>query len=253
MEEWSNAAEFEAIAARAVNQGAVRTYEGVTSTNLSYSPITSSQLSDAIIQMSNLVPSGKIYLDSSTNRMFVSEQPASPIRTEAGATKAPGKQEKPMSERNTKAFEIVYADDRPNEVVKAQTVTEADGRLTFHGYVEGVDDYNGTTVVKSIKADSVDEYRVVPKPELDVKVEGKHVYRVNLADGTTKDVKADHVLFQAGSGDKPGRYSLVTNVRGADSRTEYIVPEDKVDSVERLSDGVTLVDNTQADAADASA
>ncbi len=153
-----------------------------------------------------------------------------------------------MSERNTKVFEVVYSDGK-TELIPAQSVSESEGRLTFSGYVDGVDEGYGSTVIKSVKADNVDSYRIVPKPEVDAKAEAKNTYRVNLVAGGPKDIKADLVLFQAGNGDKPGRYSLVTSVPRAENRTEFIIAEDQVESVERVEADGSLT-NLTSDAAD---
>lgn len=217
--------------------------------NAKVGSLTYSALTGMVVHTTESVPPGTMYVAPTSNQVFISNTTASQFRSTSAHESVAEKQEKPMSKKNTKAFEVTLVDG-PKETVLAQDVVEADGRIKFTGFVEGVDDSYGNTVVKSFRAEKVDEYRVVPKPELDAKAEGKNTYRVNLTDGSHKDVKADHVLFQAGSGDKAGRYSLVTAVKGSESRTEYIVPEDKVDSVERLSDtgeATVLVDN-KADA-----
>lgn len=239
MEDWITAAEFDAVVAKAMADRWVTTQDSVTS--MSSGP----RLTDMIVHTTASVPPGQMYLDKTTNQVFIGTDTASQIRFTAGTT--PEKQEKSMG-TNTKTYEVTYEDGQ-TELISAQSYSEVDGRLTFQGYVEGVDESYGSAVIKSVKADDVKAYRVVPKPETDQKVVGKNVYRVNLTDGTTKDVKADVVLFQGGSNDRPGRYSLVTQVRGADSRTEYIVPEDKVDSVERVeNDGTATTLPTPADA-----
>jgi hypothetical protein len=241
LEEWTTAAEFEAVVARAIKDKKVLIQDGVPSM-ASWSPLT-----DMAVHTSPSVPPGMMYVDKTTNQIFVGTDTASQIRFASGTT--PEKQEKPMSERNNKTFEVVYEDDS-SELIPAQTANEVEGRLTFTGFVEGVDESYGNTVIKSVRASDVKSYRVVPKPEVDQKVVGKNTYRVNLTDGTAKDVKADQVLFQGGSNDRPGRYSLVTGVRGSDSRSEYIVPEDKVSSVERVeNDGASTTLPTPADAA----
>lgn len=232
MESWSNAAEFEAVALKAVSKGLISTDSGTTS------------FTGVDVITSSSVPPGKLYMDVMNRRLFVGADTASQIRFDPGPSKAE-KQEQHMS-RNAKQYEVTLTDGSVQEIA-AQGVNETDGRVNFTGFVEGVDESYGNTVIKSFRSEKVDEYRVVPKPEVDAKAVGKNTYRVNLTDSKTKDVKADHVLFQAGTGDKPGRYSLVTSVRGGESRTEYIVGEDKVDSVERLSDdgeSTTVVDNT---------
>lgn len=250
MEPWSNAAEFEAVAARAVESNRVGTRDGVTS----FDPFNISvpSVMGVSVHTASSVPSGMVYMDVKNNRLIVGEDTARQIRFEPDPVPGAEKQEKHMSQRNNKVFEVVFEDGAPTELIPAQSVSETEGRISFLGFVEGVDDSYGSTTIRSIKADAVKSFRVVPKPETDAKTVGKNVYRVNHADGTSKDVHADHVLFQAGSGDKPGRYSLVTSVRGTDNRTEYIVPEDNVASVERVTeDGETTV--LVGDKADATA
>ncbi len=258
MEEWSNAAEFEAIVAKAVKGERITINSGVTSfsskpSDFTWAPSSSMgswpRLTDMAIHTSPSVPPGQFYLDTKTGNVFVGTDTASQIRFTAGTT--PEKQEKHMSV-NSKTFEVVY-EDGTSELIAAQSASEVDGRLTFLGYVEGVDEGYGNTVIKSVKAVNVASYRVVPKPETDAKVVGKSTYRVNFSDGSApKDVKADSVLFQAGSNDRPGRYSLVTSVRGAENRTEYIVPEDKVASIERVeNDGTSTTLPTPSDAVSA--
>lgn len=229
------------------------TRDGITSVNPRTESIkigfdsSARSFTGMVIHSTSSVPPGKMYIDVTSNRLFVGADTASQIRFHLDPA-GPEKQEKHMSSKNSKTFEITFADGS-TELVEAQEVSESNGRLRLTGFVEGVDDHYGQTLVKSFNLDKVDEYRTVPKPETDAKVVGKNTYRVNLVAGGAKDVKADHVLFQAGTGDKPGRYSLVTNVKGADSRTEYIVAEDKVDSVERVEADGALT-NLTSDAAD---
>lgn len=242
MEEWTTAAEFEAVVAKATGDRWVTTQGSVTSMN------PWPRLTDTIVHTSPSVPPGMMYVDKTANQIFVGTDTASQIRFTAGTT--PEKQEQHMSQKNGKTYEVTY-EDGTVELIPAQTANEVEGRLTFTGFVEGVDESYGNTVIKSVKADDVKAYRVVPKPETDKSVVGGNTYRVNLTGGDTKDVKADVVLFQAGANDRPGRYSLVTKVPGADSRTEYIVPEDKVESVERVeNDGTATTLPTPADAQD---
>lgn len=253
MEEWSSAAEFEAVARKAVESRTVTTVQGVTSVDARTGSIpgsiySSPPLLGMDVRVSPSVPSGTVYTDSTSNRLIVSSETASQFRYVTDPSRSE-KQEKPMSERNSKTFEVVYTDDK-TELIPAQSATESEGRLTFNGFVEGVDDSYGNTVIKSVKADDVKSYRVVPKPEVDAKAKAKNTYRVNLVAGGSKDVKADHVLFQAGSGEKPGRYSLVTAVPRSDNRTEFIIAEDKVESVERVEADGSLT-NLTSDVADA--
>jgi hypothetical protein len=241
LEEWTTAAEFESVVTKAMGDRWVTTQDSVTSMS------SGSRLTDMVIHTTASVPPGKMYVDRTSNQIFVGTDTASQIRFTAGIT--PEKQEKPMS-TNNKTFEVTYEDGKV-ELIPAQASNEVEGRLVFTGYVEGVDESYGNTVIKSVKADDVKTYRVVPKPEADQKLVGKSTYRVNLTDGTFKDVKADQVLFQAGGNDRPGRYSLVTGVRGADSRSEYIVSEDKVSSVERVeNDGASTTLPKPSDVAD---
>lgn len=236
MEEWTTAAEFEAVVAKATKERWVTNQGGVTSMN------PWPRLTDTAVITSPSVPPGMMYTDKTTGQIFVGTDTASQIRFTAGIT--PEKQEKPMS-TNGKTYEVTY-EDGTVELIAAQTANEVDGRLTFTGFVAGVDDSYGNTVIKSVKADNVRAYRVVPKPEVDQAAVGKNVYRVNLVSGGAKDVRADHVLFQQGTNDRPGRYSLVTSVPRSEARTEYIVAEDKVDSIERVTEDGTatkVVDN----------
>lgn len=248
MEEWSNAAEFEAIVSKAIQGRKVTTDGGVTSMAASPWTVTADSLLGMPIRNSQLVPDGTMYYSATSNQIVVSADTASQMRMTLHTEQ---KKESHVSNRNSKAFEVVT--DEGTETVLAQSVVETEGRIKFLGYVEGHADYSGSgsDVVKSFRDEDVKTYRLVPKPEQDAKTVGKNTYKVNLTGGDSKTVQADHVLFQESSGDKPGRYSLVTQQGNGSSRTEYLVGESKVESIERIeADGTaaTLVANDTQDA-----
>lgn len=145
---------------------------------------------------------------------------------------------------NSKTFEVTLVDSSFPQTVEAVGVEETSTRVRFVGRVEGV---SGNEVVVSYLNASVESYRMVPTPELDAKIVGKYLYQVNFSGGKTHNVQADavkHQTVEAGN----GRYVFITNM-GAhyDTRTEYVVPEADVTSIERIeletATATTVVNN----------
>lgn len=147
------------------------------------------------------------------------------------------KENQQVASSNSKAYKVVLTDGT-ERTVEANSVAEADGRLRFTGAVEGYEaDYNGNTVA-SFLSENVVEYGLVPVPEQDKT--GDNTYQVNLSQGGAKTVQADRVLYTKGSDKGLGQFTFVTKVRSGETRTEFLIGEDKVESIERLTDGTTI-------------
>lgn len=147
------------------------------------------------------------------------------------------KENQQVASTNGKAYKVVLTDGT-ERTVEANTVVEADGRLKFTGVVAGHEGNYQQDTVASFLSDSVVEYGVVPVSQ-EAKV-GDHAYQVNLSQGGTKTVQADRVLFTKGGDQGNGQFTFVTGTRNGEQRTEFLIGEDKVESIERLSDGVTV-------------
>lgn len=134
---------------------------------------------------------------------------------------------------NAKTYEITLTSGM-TETVEANSVEETSGRIKFVGHVEGISDGFTNDVIKSFRADLVETYRLVPRAEKNALVEGRTVYCFNQTDGTTKNVRADKIMHAAGTAEQPGRYSAVTTLDGNSTRTEFVIPENLVSSIERI-------------------
>lgn len=146
----------------------------------------------------------------------------------------PKAKENPQVASNSKAYKVTLTsgDERTIEATDAQ---EANGRLTFKGAVKGHDHSSYNDIVASFLSESVAEYGVIPVPE-EVKV-GENAYRVTFKDGTTEDIQADRILANKGNDKSPGQYTFVTGIRYGENRTEYLVGEDLVHSIKRVTSG----------------
>lgn len=137
----------------------------------------------------------------------------------------------------TKAYEVVLADST-SRIVEADDVEETSTRIQFLGPVVGYSDYSGKQeVVVSYREADVVSYRLVPVPEQDEQAEGKHLYRLSYNDGTSQEVRGDYVLHGAGGVDKPGRYTIVTAQKRGKERLEFIAPDSRVASIQRVTEG----------------
>lgn len=137
---------------------------------------------------------------------------------------------------NTKTFEVTLSTGEV-KTVSANEVQETANRVKFLGYVPG-HTHHGSEVVESFRSELVDSYRLVPVPEKNAKAEGANVYRFNFEGGQSKEVRGDYVTHTPGADGKPGRYSVVTRLRQSNDRTEYVVSEDGVADIERVTDVV---------------
>lgn len=141
---------------------------------------------------------------------------------------------------NTKAYEVVLSSGEV-KTIEANDVQLSNGRVSFVGTVEGHRNGYGDSseVVESFRSELVDSYRVVPVPERDGKTEGKNVYRFTFKDGSdAKDVKGDFVTHAEGGQGKPGRYTVATRLKNHNERTEFVVADEQVQNIERVTDTV---------------
>lgn len=138
---------------------------------------------------------------------------------------------------NKRAYEVVLTDG-DTQIVEANEVQETATRVKFVGHVPGHNDNSFDNVtIQSYRDSDVKSYRLVPLEERNDKAEGKHLYRVNFKTGKAKDVQGDYVKHSPGSNGLPGWYSIGTaqvNNNGNSGRTEFLVPEDQVLSIERV-------------------
>lgn len=148
--------------------------------------------------------------------------------------------EKPQVENvNSKAYKVVLVSESEPRIVLANDVSETNGRLKFVGSVEGQSNYSGCAdVVASFLSENVSEYGVVPVP--DVPTVGRNTYRITFTDATTVDVVADRVLYTQGTEKDNGQFTLVTNEVRHETRTEYVVGENLVKTISRVTDGDTV-------------
>lgn len=158
------------------------------------------------------------------------EQPARQISYDT-PTRA-GKQAR-MS--NDKTYEIHFANGDVG-TIQANSVEETGTRVRFLGNVEGATSSYNSDVIESLRAEIVDSYRLLPTAEKEARIEGQNVYRVNMVDGSHKDVRADLVMHAPGQ-EGAGRYTLATRLSVSNTRTEYVVPEGEVFSIERVVPG----------------
>lgn len=147
---------------------------------------------------------------------------------------------------STKAYKVVL-NDGTERTIEASEVQENGGRLKFLGTVTGHESHY-PDVVASFLSESVAEYGVIAVPN-EVKV-GENTYRLTYTKGGTEDIAADRVLYTKGSEKGTGQFTFVTGVRYGENRTEFLVGEDKVETIKRLSDGADVPAQTgPADAA----
>jgi hypothetical protein len=141
--------------------------------------------------------------------------------------------------KNTKAYEVVFSGG-DTKTIMASEVVETDVRVKFLGHVEGHPNYGDAhDVIESFLQQAVESYRLVPVPEENATAQGRDVFRINFKDGGHKDVRGDYVTFTTGGENKPGRYVVATAQKNSgNGRTEFMVPDDKVDSIERVTDTV---------------
>jgi hypothetical protein len=148
---------------------------------------------------------------------------------------------------NSKAYKVTLTSGE-ERTIEAQEVQENGGRLKFVGAVKGHETHTHNDVVASFLSENVAEYGVIPVPE-ETKV-GENTYRVTFKEGGTEDIQADRILANKGNDKSPGQYTFVTGIRYGENRTEYLVGEDLVHSIKRVTEGgddVTVP--TQGDAA----
>lgn len=146
---------------------------------------------------------------------------------------APEHKENQQVASNSKAYKVVLTNG-DERVIDATEVQETGGRLKFVGAVKGHEDHRSNDVVASFLSENVAEYGVIPVPEED-KV-GENTYRLTFVKGGTEDIRADRVLYTKGSEKGTGQFTFVTGLRYGESRTEFLLAEDKVETIKRLSD-----------------
>lgn len=192
--------------------------------SLSFTPYDS--IFGTNIHTNPYVPAGQIYYSANTNQVFVSTEAANPWQPAR-------EQDKPMSQNKT--FLVTYADtNRRSEYIEASSVEEKGARLVFTEYVNGA-----SSVKKSLLGSLVASYEVVPDQEKPLTP--KYTFRFNLKDGTSKTADGDKVLFTSGGDGRPGRYSVVTEISSGNNRSELVIPEDLVASVERVTQSSDVV------------
>lgn len=137
---------------------------------------------------------------------------------------------------NSKTFKVVFTDGS-ERVIEANEVIEQNDRLKFVGAVDGHSNFSGTAdVVASLLSETIAEYGVIPTSE-EVRT-GANTYRVTFVgtEGKTQDIVADRVMYTLGSEKGGGQYSLVTTLRGHETRTEFVISEDNVYTISRLTE-----------------
>lgn len=146
---------------------------------------------------------------------------------------APESKEHPQVASNNRAYEVILTSGDVR-IIEANEVEEANGRLKFTGQIQGYEDYarQGETVA-SFLAESVAEYHVVPVAQ-EAKV-GANTYEIAFTKGGTTQVQADRVLHTKGSDKSPGQFTFVTSLRNGEVRTEFLVGEDKVETIKRVT------------------
>jgi len=188
---------------------------------LSFSFTPNASLTSIDVVTNPLIPAGSVYYSANTNQVFVN--------TETNTWQPAREQDKPMSQNKTFLVTFVNEDTSP-EYIEASSVEEKGARLVFSDYVNGA-----TSVKKSLLGSLVASYEVVPDQEKPLTP--KYTFRFNLKDGSNKTADGDKVMFTNGGDKNPGRYTVVTEISsGSSNRTELLVPEDLVASVERVEE-----------------
>lgn len=158
-----------------------------------------------------------------------------PSQGNASQRWAPEAKENTQVTSNDKAYRVVLSGQTEPRIIRAASVSDDMGRLTFYGSVEGFPHSN--EVVASLLSTQVEEYGLVALSQ-DPK-EGSYTYRVLLIGGQTQDVVADKVLY---SKDKEGSplFTLVTELGRDCTRIEFTAQGDQVRTITRLSDGADV-------------
>jgi len=153
-----------------------------------------------------------------------------------------------VANESSKAYKVVLVGESESRLIKANDVFTDEDRVKFTGPVEGHSNFSGREeVVASFLSSNVIEYGLVPLPE--TPVVGRNTYRITFTDDTVVDVVADKVLYTQGSEKETGQFTLVTVIKH-DHRTEYVVGEALVRTIERVTDGTSTVVPTQSKGAD---
>jgi len=138
-----------------------------------------------------------------------------------------------MQVANIKAYRVIRTDGT-TRTIEATQVVESNGRLNFLGSVEGYESHVAADSVASLLADTVVEYGLVPV--LEEEKAGSYTYAVKLVEGGSESVTADQVLYTRSSVDSgSGQFTFVTNLRHGRTRTEFLIGENKVDSIARVT------------------
>lgn len=186
-------------------------------------PIGSSSWTNIVT--SPYVPPGQIYFSATTNQVFMNAE------TNQSRQAKPAGEDQPMNQ-NLKTFLVEFTDGRESEHIEASAVEEKGARLLFTEHVNGA-----TSVKKSVLGSLVASYEVVPAEEKPVSP--KYTFRFTLEDGSSKTSDGDKVLITNGTDGQRGRYTVVTEISPGNNRTEIVVPEDLVKSVERVTESVS--------------
>ncbi len=160
--------------------------------------------------------------DSSTWANLITIQPSMTAR-----------EDKPMSySTQKKTYLVAFLGSSRTEHIEANGVEEKGERIVFFDHVNGANQLK-----KSFLGSQVSSYEVVPNQEKPV--QPRYLFKLTLADGSTKTVAGDKVLLNNGSEGQPGRYNVVTEISSGFNRTEFLVPESEVKHIERVSDETT--------------
>lgn len=144
------------------------------------------------------------------------------------------KEHTPVGNAN-KQYKVILVNGTERDI-EANEYAEQDGRVKFYGPVTGYDHsmHGARELVASFLTDQVLEFGLVPVTEQTK--DGAYTFQVTLTDETVHTVQADKVLHKSVGTDKGGHYVLGTDLANGQMRTEYVVPEELLSTILRVSD-----------------
>jgi hypothetical protein len=146
-------------------------------------------------------------------------------------TESTKKEDNHMTNRST--FEIVRKDGRPSLVLEGISQYVVDETLVIF---YGINSETGhQELIQALHVDTVDSFR--PVPEQEKVITPKHLYRIALTDGGTKDVRAD--LYRIATQGETQVYEFFSRVSVRETREELTIPAVGVRFVERVDEAAT--------------
>lgn len=142
-------------------------------------------------------------------------------RTNTESTK---KEENRMTNRRT--YEVVR-DDQVHLLEGVTYYTSEEQLLSFHGPSS---ETGSDELIHAFHLDTVLSFR--PVPEAEKPITPKHLYRVTLTKGWTKDVRAD--LYRLTTQGETQVYEFFSRVSRTETREELTIPAASVEFVERV-------------------